>query len=415
MSLIKLNFDKEQTVKSESATKPQLANAAILFGKNAAVIIKRLEELVKIKELDTSKLSTMLELLKDEDATQSLAKKAAGKTLVTAVRNLYKAKTLVATINALRAIKIKPAAGNAVAATTKRGVAATNAKSGKAAGSAASGVVVHTMEQFQTLFEPDDGDDVLSGKRIAKFSGLKKVPGSAIGGMADDGSSDSFYFYTPSPDGPNTAIIFGESADMKFSYKDLIGKGRFTVASVKFGEHIEDVVHGNPEDRKAKQLGTFNDFDKAFAAFVAGVQSTDGKGGKAKKGPYVLFPPVQPLGGDIAFAQVTPAKFEKFTQAQHNKIADQLTRATGGKYKFRAVHSDGMGQGPDWYYEATIEDHKCKTVAIQAPFSAFDGDINDWEITAQTMGGKFTGAKSVNKPTLLNMQYLITDAIKACK
>lgn len=386
MSLIKLNLNKEQSVKSVSATKPQLANAAILFGKNAAVIIKRLEELVKIKELDTSKLSALLDVLKDEDATQSLAKKAAGKTLVTAVRNLYKAKTLVATINALRAIKIKPAAGNAVAATTKRGAAkqlsavdqsaigdvtaaslrkmthaqrvaftnklvhilglekltygidnrgesfkskpgdewemdghvgqlsvhltfddpyngtskgkwilslntgvddksfafndfegikaAINKNHGKTPVASATNVNVHSMVEFGNLFDEDDGDDVLAGKRIAKFSGLKKIPPRAIGGMGDNGSGDSFYFYTSSPDGPNTAIIFGESADMKFSYKDIMGKGKFTVASVKFGEHIEEVVHGHPDNRKAKQLGTFNDFDKAFAAFVAAVKGT---------------------------------------------------------------------------------------------------------------------------------------------
>ncbi|QYW03822.1 hypothetical protein pEaSNUABM46_00179 [Erwinia phage pEa_SNUABM_46] len=274
MSLIKLNLDKASSVKSVSATKPQQANAAILFGKNAAVLVKRLEELVKIKELDTTNLSTLLDVLKDEAATESLAKKASGKTLVTAVRNLYKAKTLVATINALRAIKIKPTAGNAVAAKPARGVAATNARSGKAAGSAATGVVVHTMDQFGNLFEPDDGDDVLAGKRIAKFSGLKKVPPRAIGGMGDNGSGDFFYFYTSSPDGPNTAIVFGESANMKFSYKDIMGKGTFTVASVKFGEHIEEVVHGHPDNRKATQLGKFNDFDSAFAAFVAAVKGT---------------------------------------------------------------------------------------------------------------------------------------------
>lgn len=124
MSLIKLNTEAEQTVTSVSATtKPQQANAAILFGKNATVILKRLDELVKIKELDTSKLEAILDLLKDAAATEAYAKKAAGKSLVTAVRNLYKAKTLVATINALRAIKIKPTATNAVASTGKRGAA----------------------------------------------------------------------------------------------------------------------------------------------------------------------------------------------------------------------------------------------------------------------------------------------------
>lgn len=101
-------------VSVSAANKKQVANAEILFGKNAKVLIKKIDELVKIKELDTAKLSAILDLLNDADATTAFAKKAAGKNLVTAVKNLYKAKTLVAVINGLRAIKIKPAAANAV-------------------------------------------------------------------------------------------------------------------------------------------------------------------------------------------------------------------------------------------------------------------------------------------------------------
>lgn len=96
-------------VSVSAANKKQVANAEILFGKNAKVLIKKIDELVKIKELDTAKLSAILDLLNDTDATTAFAKKAAGKNLVTAVKNLYKAKTLVAVINGLRAIKIKPA------------------------------------------------------------------------------------------------------------------------------------------------------------------------------------------------------------------------------------------------------------------------------------------------------------------
>ncbi|EBY9527618.1 hypothetical protein D5P86_01385 [Salmonella enterica subsp. enterica serovar Infantis] len=121
MSLITMK-DTGEVPSVSAVTKTQQANGAILFGKNATVILKRLGELIKIKELDTSKLEAILDVLADADATTALAKKAAGKNLVTAVKNLYKAKTLVATINALRAIKIKPTAGNITPAKTTRPV-----------------------------------------------------------------------------------------------------------------------------------------------------------------------------------------------------------------------------------------------------------------------------------------------------
>lgn len=120
MSLIKLNTGNTETVVSVSAvTKTQQANATVLFGKNATVLVKRLDELNKIKELDTAKIRAILDVLSDNEATAALAKKAAGKTLVTAVKNLYKAKTLVATINALRAIRIKVNATNELSAKAK--------------------------------------------------------------------------------------------------------------------------------------------------------------------------------------------------------------------------------------------------------------------------------------------------------
>ncbi|UAW52957.1 hypothetical protein pEaSNUABM23_00175 [Erwinia phage pEa_SNUABM_23] len=105
-----ITLDSGAVVSISAANKKQLANAEILFGKNAKLIVKKIDELVKIKELDTAKLAAVLDLLNDADATTALAKKAAGKNLVTAMKNLYKAKTLVATINGLRAIKIKPVA-----------------------------------------------------------------------------------------------------------------------------------------------------------------------------------------------------------------------------------------------------------------------------------------------------------------
>ncbi len=111
-------------VSLSAVNKRQAANATILFGKNAQVLVKRIDELVKLRELDTSKLEAILDMLNDAQATEAFAKKAAGKTLVTAVKNLYKAKTLVATINGIRAIKIKPATVAAAPAKTTRPVKA---------------------------------------------------------------------------------------------------------------------------------------------------------------------------------------------------------------------------------------------------------------------------------------------------
>lgn len=118
----------DSLISLSAVNKKQTANAAILFGKNAAVLIKRLDELVKVKELDTAKIEAILDMLNDEDATTAYAKKAAGKNLVTAVKNLYKAKTLVATINALRAIKIKLTDPNKVAAVKPEKVAETRVR-----------------------------------------------------------------------------------------------------------------------------------------------------------------------------------------------------------------------------------------------------------------------------------------------
>lgn len=110
-----MTMNNGSVVSLSAVTKAQATNAEILFGKNAKVLIKRIDELTKIKELDTSKLEAVLDILKDTEATTAFAKKAAGKNAVTAIKNLFKAKTLVATINGLRAIKIKVTAPNAAA------------------------------------------------------------------------------------------------------------------------------------------------------------------------------------------------------------------------------------------------------------------------------------------------------------
>ncbi|ARW58814.1 hypothetical protein HOS33_gp174 [Erwinia phage vB_EamM_Y3] len=132
MSLIKLgNLDGDVVESTSAVTKKQIETGAILFGRNSAIILKRLEELIKIKELETSKLSAIFDVIADEATATAFMKKASGKTLVTAVKNLYKAKTLVATINALRAIRIKVTAGNITPSKTTRPVKEDAAAVGK--------------------------------------------------------------------------------------------------------------------------------------------------------------------------------------------------------------------------------------------------------------------------------------------
>lgn len=130
--MYEMTMNSGAVVSISAATKAQVANADILFGKNAKVLIKRIDELVKIKELDTTKLEAILDILRDTDATTSFAKKVSGKNAVTAIKALYRAKTLVATINALRAIKIKVTAPNTTtkAAVTPQRVAKTKGNTG---------------------------------------------------------------------------------------------------------------------------------------------------------------------------------------------------------------------------------------------------------------------------------------------
>ena len=145
-----LRMNSGAVVSISAANKKQVANASILFGKNAAVFIKRIDELVKIKELDTGKLSAILDLLKDEEATAAYAKKASGRSLVTAMAALYKAKTLVATINGLRGLKIKPTVANAASTTTPA-----TAKTRGDTGAKPAKVVAQRVNQNATLPKVD--------------------------------------------------------------------------------------------------------------------------------------------------------------------------------------------------------------------------------------------------------------------
>ena len=105
MPLINLNLNTG--VASTSATKAQVALAKELFGAKGEAIVKRLEDLHKIKELNTdTKVLPVLDLLKTDSAQVAAFKKTAGgKSTITGVRALVQAKTLVQIVNALRQIK----------------------------------------------------------------------------------------------------------------------------------------------------------------------------------------------------------------------------------------------------------------------------------------------------------------------
>ncbi|AQT28648.1 hypothetical protein YOLOSWAG_169 [Erwinia phage vB_EamM_Yoloswag] len=105
MPLINLNLNTG--VASTSATKAQVALAKELFGTKGEAIVKRLEDLHKIKELNTdTKVLPVLDLLKTDSAQVAAFKKTAGgKSTITGVRALVQAKTLVQIVNALRQIK----------------------------------------------------------------------------------------------------------------------------------------------------------------------------------------------------------------------------------------------------------------------------------------------------------------------
>ena len=106
MPAITLNLD--EGVDSTSATKAVLASAKLVFGTKSDAIVKRLEELVKIKELDTSKIDYVLDQIKtSQDADlQKWKTTVAGKNAIAGCRALVSAKSLVQVINALRSFKV---------------------------------------------------------------------------------------------------------------------------------------------------------------------------------------------------------------------------------------------------------------------------------------------------------------------
>lgn len=236
MSLITLK-DTGEVPSVSAVNKTQQANGAVLFGKNATVILKRLDELVKIKELDTSKLEAILDVLKDADATTALAKKAAGKNLVTAVKNLYKAKTLVATINALRAIKIKPATANAV---TPAKAAATKVGAKGPAPTVKTKVVASRVDTNADLpavnvtrITPKFMATVSQGQIDAIAQQLSTATGLTFVGVhqPSNGQSSEWTFEAQNPNGKFKSI----SVEPPFEYHEYMKSSDWAVSGVTKG------------------------------------------------------------------------------------------------------------------------------------------------------------------------------------
>lgn len=224
-------------VSVSAANKKQIANAEILFGKNAKLIVKKIDELVKIKELDTSKLSAVLDMLNDADATTAFAKKAAGKSLVTAMKNLYKAKTLVATINGIRAIKMKPAAANAV---TPAKAAATKVGAKGPAPTVKTKVVASRVDTNADL--PDVNVTRITPKFMATVSQgqidaiaqqLSTATGLTFVGVhqPSNGQSSEWTFEAQSPNGKFKSI----SVEPPFKYHEYMKSSDWAVSGVTKG------------------------------------------------------------------------------------------------------------------------------------------------------------------------------------
>lgn len=93
---------------STSASKKVQANAKLMLGKKALSILTKLESLNKEKLLDTSNLNTLLDFFKfaTEEDVEKVASSAPGKKMVTTLKALGSAKTIEATLKALKSIRV---------------------------------------------------------------------------------------------------------------------------------------------------------------------------------------------------------------------------------------------------------------------------------------------------------------------
>tara|TARA_Y100000310_G_scaffold344616_1_gene458334 strand:- start:7047 stop:7592 length:546 start_codon:yes stop_codon:yes gene_type:complete len=94
-------------IRSESATKKQMANAEILFGKNAKKVLPTLEMYSKEKIVDTAGLDALLGFLKsaDPERVEKFTNAKASINVKSAVKKLSVAKQFPTIIAALKLIK----------------------------------------------------------------------------------------------------------------------------------------------------------------------------------------------------------------------------------------------------------------------------------------------------------------------
>lgn len=100
-------------IESTSATKRQLSNAKLLFGAKGEALIKTLEDLRKVKELDTKVLDHLFDVLAKDNGDSVLltkySKNAVGKKNIERLKLLPKQKTLLQVIGLLESLKVPKA------------------------------------------------------------------------------------------------------------------------------------------------------------------------------------------------------------------------------------------------------------------------------------------------------------------
>lgn len=94
-------------IKSVSASKKQVSNATILFGKKGESYLATLEGVVKSKSVTHVLIDNLLEWLRtaDEEAVQEFASKAAGAKTLEGVKEIASAKSILVALKALDTLK----------------------------------------------------------------------------------------------------------------------------------------------------------------------------------------------------------------------------------------------------------------------------------------------------------------------
>lgn len=94
-------------IKSVSASKKQVSNATILFGKKGESYLATLEGVVKSKSVTHALIDNLLEWLRtaDEEAVQEFASKAAGAKTLEGVKEIASAKSILVALKALDTLK----------------------------------------------------------------------------------------------------------------------------------------------------------------------------------------------------------------------------------------------------------------------------------------------------------------------